>query len=517
MSAAQDKIRLQLRHISKRFPGVLANNDISLSVYPGEIHALLGENGAGKTTLMNIVYGLLHADSGEIFLHDQPIDIRTPREAIQKGIGMVHQHFMLVPTLTVAENIILGLRPFTKHLLDIKAIGQDITKVASKYGMRINPMELVSRLSVGVQQRVEIVKALYRGVDLLILDEPTSVLTPQETSELFDTLKNLTGNGLSIIFITHKLNEVMNVADRVSVLRDGKLIATKPASETDVNELAFMMVDREISLSFDKGGPGGDQPVLVVEDLTVSEKARNLIDHVSLKVCGREILGVAGVDGNGQNELALAITGLLRPTSGKILLDGLDITHKSVRRRNEAGLGHIPADRQKMGLVMDSAIDDNLILQVYHCPPFTNSWGLFNLKAIADNARRLVKAFDIRTRSIKTKLLHLSGGNQQKVILAREIDRNPRALVAVQPTRGLDIGATEYIHRLLLEQRAKGAAILLISTELEEVMALSDRIVVIYEGCIIGEVRSADSDIQKIGRMMAGLKDVQPAVDHARP
>ena len=504
--------RLYIKHISKQFPGVLANNDITLAIYPGEIHALLGENGAGKTTLMNIVYGLIHADSGEILLNDQHVDIRSPREAIEKGVGMVHQHFMLVPTLTVAENIILGVRPFNRHLLDMKDIERDIANVAAQYGMIINPGELVSDLSVGEQQRVEIVKALYRGVDLLILDEPTSVLTPQETTELFSTLKNLTHQGLSIIFITHKLNEVMNVADRVSVLRDGRLIATKPVSETNLNELAFMMVDRELSHSYDKEKPCGDNPILEVKHLTLRIKSRNILDDISLKVCSGEILGIAGVDGNGQHELALVIAGLLRPSSGKILLDGRDVTNKPVRKRNEYGLGHVPADRQKMGLVMDFNIADNLILQSYHSTPFTSALGFFNLNAISKHAQRLVNSFNIRTRSINTQLLHLSGGNQQKVILAREIDRNPRVLIAVQPTRGLDIGAIDYIHHLLLEQRDKGYAILLISTELEEVLTLSDRILVIYDGAIIGESPGGTVDIQKIGRLMAGIRSDDPSV-----
>ncbi|NPV74967.1 MAG: ABC transporter ATP-binding protein [Anaerolineae bacterium] len=499
--------RLEVKNITKRFPGVLANDNISLSILPGEIHALLGENGAGKTTLMNIVYGLVHRDSGEILINGMPVNIRSPREAIQHRVGMVHQHFMLVPTLTVAENVILGMRPFTHHLLDMREIEQDILKIAEKYGLQIKPSELISRLSVGEQQRVEIVKALYRGVDLLILDEPTAVLTPQETTELFKTIRSLTKQGLSIIFITHKLNEVMEVADRISVLRDGKLIATKSVQETDKDELAFLMVDRCISFTVEKPEMKRGEPVLVVKDLTVSDKFRTQVDHISFHVCSGEILGIAGVDGNGQNELALSLSGLLRPSSGKILLNGKDVTHESVRKLNRVGLGHIPADRQNLGLVMDFTVAENLILQRYYCSPFTTTLGFFDLAQIQENAQRLVREYDIRTRTTQTKLNHLSGGNQQKVILAREIDQKPKLLIAVQPTRGLDCGATEYIHQILVEQRNAGAAILLVSTELDEILALSDRICVMYEGKIMGELLNTGEDILRIGRLMAGVTD----------
>ncbi len=504
--------RLQVKNITKQFPGVLANDNISLSIYPGEIHAMLGENGAGKTTLMNIVYGLIQPDSGEIYVNGQPVKVRSPKEAIKQRIGMVHQHFMLVPTLTVAENIIMGMRPFTAHLLDIKEIEKDIIRVAKKYGMRIKPAELVNKLSVGEQQRVEIVKALYRGVDLLILDEPTAVLTPQEATELFETIKSLTDNGLSIIFITHKLNEVMQVSNRVTVLRDGKLIATKPVKDTDMDELAFMMVDRCVNFNVERPEVKIGSPIMIVENLVVRDKKRKYVDNVSFQVCSGEILGIAGVDGNGQNELALALTGLMHPTSGTLILNGKDVFHDSVRKLNQNGMGHIPSDRQNMGLVLDFTLAENLILQNYYRPPFTSGLGLFIPRVISDNAQRLIKEFDIRTRSAQTKINHLSGGNQQKVILARELDRKPKFLVAVQPTRGLDCGATEYIHRMLIEQRGKGAAILLISTELEEILSISDRIAVIYEGCIVGEVPGKGADIQKIGRMMAGLKAEELAV-----
>jgi simple sugar transport system ATP-binding protein len=353
---------------------------------------------------------------------------------------------------------------------------------------------------------VEIAKALYRGVDLLILDEPTAVLTPQETSDLFKTLRRLTNSGLSIIFITHKLNEVMAAADRVSVLRDGRLVATKPTQETDQGELAFMMVDRAVSFSYQKPEPAVGESVLVVDGLTVKEKAHKSVQDVSFEVRAGEILGIAGVDGNGQNELALAITGLLRPSAGRILLHDKDVTHRPVRQLNRAGLGHIPADRHKMGIILGFSVADNLILQKFYRRPFTSGLGILNRRAAAEYAQRLVASFDIRTSSIHTRLDHLSGGNQQKVVLAREIDQNPQVLVAVQPTRGLDVGAMEYVHRLLLEQRARGTAILLISTELEEILELSDRIDVMYGGRIVGQVSGGRADIQAIGRMMAGMQ-----------
>jgi ABC-type uncharacterized transport system ATPase subunit len=497
--------RLEIRNISKQFPGILANDGISLSVRAGEIHALLGENGAGKSTLMNIVYGLLQPDSGEIYLDNQLLKLQSPRDAIKHSIGMVHQHFMLIPKLSVAENIILGMRPFTQHLLDIRSIEKELSITARQYGMKINPSAIVNTLSVGEQQRVEIVKALYRGVSLLILDEPTAVLTPQETNELFDTLHQLTEKGLSIIFITHKLNEVMQTADRVSVLRDGRLIVTKNVADTNKEELAYMMVNRDVAFTLDRTHAEARGLVLKVKDLVVRGKTHQAVNKISFEVNGGEILGVAGVDGNGQHELALALTGLIPPDSGKIFLNGQDVTHKSVRHLNEAGLGHIPADRQEMGSVLDFSIADNLILREYYRSPYTSRFGIFNPRMIANNAQQLIRKFDIRTRNAQTKLGHLSGGNQQKVILARELNQNPLVLVAVQPTRGLDIGATEYIHKLLLEQRARGAAIVLISTELDEIFALSDRIAVIYEGNIVGEMSGKNPNIQKIGRMMGGV------------
>lgn len=498
---------LRLVNISKSFPGVKANNHISLSICRGEIHALLGENGAGKTTLMNIVYGLLHADEGEIYLNGKLLKINSPKDAIEHRIGMVHQHFMLEPTLTVTENIILGMQPLQTLLTDIHRYEQEIEKVAHQSKLQIDPSVLVSKLSVGEQQRVEIVKALYKGVDLLILDEPTAVLTPQETHELFQILKELTTQGLSIIFITHKLNEVMEVADRVSVLRDGRLTCTRNVQETDLNELAFMMVDRKVNFETYRPPRAAGEPVLEAVNLTVKRQGgRAAVDHVSLTVHAGEILGIAGVDGNGQKELVLAITGLVQPDGGKILLNGKDMTHRHVQQFIEAGMGHIPEDRHFMGLMLDFPVDDNLLLQNYNRPPFVRA-GLLDRNVISEHARRLVAMYDIKTRSIKTKVSHLSGGNQQRVIVGREMDRCPNLLIAVQPTRGLDIGATEYIHKKLVEQRTAGAAILLVSTELHEILALSDRICVIYEGRIIGELPNTGEDILRIGRLMAGVAD----------
>jgi simple sugar transport system ATP-binding protein len=505
-AAAAPVVRLQLKDITKRFPGLTANDRISLSVNRGEIHGLLGENGAGKTTLMNVLYGLYHADEGEIILDGRLVRIASPRQAIAHGIGMVHQHFMLVPTLSVAENIILGMRALSAPLTDLKTVEQDIAAVARKYGLKIDPAALVGGLTVGEQQRVEIVKALYRGADLLILDEPTAVLTPQETQELFATLKELTHQGMSIIFITHKLNEVMAVADRVSVLRDGRLIATVPTGQTNQHELAHMMVGREVSLTVNKTALAAGRPALEVEGLTVKDnKGQTLLANVSLHVCCNEILGIAGVDGNGQRELAHAITGLLRPSSGRISLNGREITGQSPHQIMAAGVRYIPEDRLAMGLVPDFSVADNFILKGYDSQPFTRS-GLLRPRSVLAHARRLVQAFDVRTRSVHTMVAQLSGGNQQKIVVGRELDAKPALLVAMQPTRGLDVGATEYIHQLLLAQRANGGAILLISTELEEVMELSDRIAVIYEGRIVGELPGGRANVQKIGLMMAGMK-----------
>lgn len=505
-------VRLRIEGVSKRFGSVQANDNISLDLYAGEILCLLGENGAGKSTLMNILYGLVRPDAGRIFLDGRPVTIHSPHQAIELGIGMVHQHFMLVPTLTVAENVILATRPLLSVrrlrdslLTDRRAIEQEVGEVAARYGMKIDPGALVSTLSVGEQQRVEIVKALYRGVNLLILDEPTAVLTPQETADLFKTLRQFAESGLSIILITHKLQEVMAISDRVVVLRDGRVVGQRITAETDTHELAELMVGRDVRLTVDKAPARPAAPVLVVRDLTVSdEHGRRLLDRLSLQVAGGEILGIAGVDGNGQRELALAIAGLLQPERGEILVDGRSLIGLTPRQIADLGVRHIPEDRQRMGLVLDFSISDNFVLKQFDRPPFTMH-KLLQPSAITAYAQRLIQRFDVRTPSPILPVASLSGGNQQKVVLGRELDSNPRVLIAAQPTRGLDVGATEYVHNALLAQRDAGAAILLISTELEEVLALSDRIAVIYEGRIVGEVPGDRANMQRIGLMMAGV------------
>jgi len=500
--------RLEVRNICKSFGSLKANDHISFRVLTGEVHCLLGENGAGKTTVMNIVYGLYRADQGQIFLDGKPITIRSPHEAIALGIGMVHQHFMLVPTLTVAENVIMGTRPLffsrASLLTNMTEIEQEVKSVADKYGLKVNPSALVSSLSVGEQQRVEIVKALYRGVRLLILDEPTAVLTPQETQELFNTLRILVRDGLSVIFISHKLNEIMAIGDRVTVLRDGKVVGERLVSQTNPQELAELMVGREVKLIVEKKSANPGEVMLIVENLSIEDHGVKLLQDVTFSVRSGEIVGIAGVDGNGQRELALALAGIIKPSAGAIKLSGVNLVGKSPAQIFRAGVCHIPEDRQTMGLVMDFSVAENFVLKNFSSPPFVRH-GLLHPKEIFSYASRLTKQFDVRTPSVKKSVDKLSGGNQQKIVLGREIDQKPKLLIAMQPTRGLDVGATEYIHQQLLAQRDRGAAILLISTELEEIMALSDRILVMYEGRIVGETSAERSNIEQIGLWMAGV------------
>ena len=495
---------LQLEGITKRFPGVLANDDIDFDLEPGEVHALLGENGAGKSTLMNILYGLYTPDEGRILLRGRPIDLGSTKAAIEHGIGMVHQHFMLIPVMSVAENIVLASEP--RHaavLLDYDAANRRVNELSQRYGLAVDPEARIDRITVGQQQRVEILKALYRGAEILVLDEPTAVLTPQEAQELFVIIRSLKDQGKSIIFISHKLNEVLEIADRVTTLRRGKLIATVPAAGATEEELARMMVGREVLLRVDKepARPGG--PLLEVEDLVVvDDRELEAVRGVSFTVHAGEILGLAGVDANGQAELIEAISGLRHAVSGRVVLDGKEITNAGAREVLNAGLGHIPEDRHRRGLVLPFSLTENLALHAYRHDP-DSRLGFLRLGKMLDRAKRLLVEFDVRGGSPTTAAGALSGGNQQKVVLAREIDGDPKVLIAAQPTRGLDVGAIEFVHRRLVEQRDAGRAVFLVSLELEEILSLSDRILVIYEGRIVGEFPPTATE-EELGFAMTG-------------
>ncbi len=495
---------LELRGITKRFPGVLANDRIDFDLRRGEVHALLGENGAGKSTLMNILYGLYRHDEGEILLNGRPADISSPHEAIDAGIGMVHQHFMLIPVMTVAENIVLAAEPRTAgFLLDTAGAERRVRELADQFRFAIDPHAQVQDITVGQQQRVEILKALYRQADILILDEPTAVLTPQEAVELFEILRRLVAEGMSVIFISHKLNEVLDIADRITVLRRGKKVDTVPREGATEAGLARMMVGREVLLHVDKGPASPAGELLRVEDLhVVDDRGLEAVKGVSLEVRGGEIVAVAGVDGNGQTELIDAITGLRKPASGRVAIAGKDLTGATAHRFLDEGEGHIPEDRHRRGLILDFTLAENLVLHDYQKAPFART-GFLNPRAIADSARRLLREFDVRGGSPATRASALSGGNQQKVVVAREVGRDPRVLIAAQPTRGLDVGAIEFVHRRLVEQRDAGKAVLLISLELEEVLSLADRILVIYEGRIVGEYDPSVTE-EELGIAMTG-------------
>jgi general nucleoside transport system ATP-binding protein len=498
---------VEMLGITKRFPGVLANNNIDFRLQAGEIHALLGENGAGKTTLMNILYGLYRPDAGRVLINGAEIQLNSPAEAIAHCIGMVHQHFMLIPVFTVAENIILGNETVRfRFFLDRKSAIKRISALSKEYGLDVDPLAYVKDLPVGTQQRVEIVKALYRHADILILDEPTAVLTPQEADEMFIVMRALAKQGKSIIFITHKLKEVFAVADRITVLRDGQVVGTTTPKEATPASLATMMVGRAVEFLVDRGvsNPAGD--VLAVQDLAVmSDRRAQAVDGVSFSVRAGEVLGVAGVEGNGQTELAEALTGLRPAHGGRVTVDGKDMTNATPRRMIEAGVAHIPEDRQKYGLVLSYPVADNLSLCTYYQPPFAKDHVL-NDKAILDNARQLIAEYDIRTPSALSPAGHLSGGNQQKAVVARELSRPIRLLVAAQPTRGLDVGSTEFIHKKIVEERSNGVAVLLVSAELDEIMSLSDRIAVMYKGKIIDILPAAEATREKLGLLMAGVK-----------
>ena len=506
MSTAQPSPpRLQMSGITKRYPGVIANNQISLDVKTGEIHALLGENGAGKTTLMNILFGLARPDEGEILLDGNPVQIADPADAISRGIGMVHQHFMLIPVLTVAENILLGAETMANAVfLDRREARRRIIELGKRFGFEVDPDAKVETLSVGWQQRVEILKALYREARILVLDEPTAVLTPQETVEIFAVLRRLAAEGHSIIFISHKLYEVLEIADRITVIRRGEVVGTRQPSQTNEDDLAALMVGREVQLAVDRGVSHPAEPVLTVENLTVkSDRGQEEVRGVSFTVRAGEILGIAGVAGNGQDELVEAITGLRRSNGGTINLAGQNIAGWDVRQRREHGLGYVPGDRQKYGLVLGFPISDNLVLTRYYHRPFTRGVQRQDA-AIEQWAQEKIKEFDIRTPSWEVPAGTLSGGNQQKVIVAREFSRDLKLLVLDQPTRGLDVGSIEFIHKQAVRKRDAGTGILLVSAELDEILELSDRIAVMYRGKIVALVDGRPTaNKEEIGLLMA--------------
>jgi len=495
---------LELRGITKRFPGVLANDHVDFDLRKGEVHALLGENGAGKSTLMNILYGLYKPDEGEIYLNGQRVEIDSPHKAIELGIGMVHQHFMLIPVMTVAENIVLASEPKAAGiLLDTAAAERRVRELADQFKFHIDPHARVQDITVGQQQRVEILKALYRGADILILDEPTAVLTPQEALELFEILNRFVAEGMSVIFISHKLNEVLEIADRITVLRRGKKVDTIPREGATEASLAKMMVGREVLLRVDKKPSSPGETLLQLEDVhVIDERGLEPVRGVSFAVRTGEIVAIAGVDGNGQTELIDAITGLTRPSQGKILVADRDLTKGSAHDYFEHGVGHIPEDRHRRGLVLEFTLGENLVLHDYDKQPFARH-GFFYPARVFSWARKLLQEFDVRGGNETTRASSLSGGNQQKVVIAREVSRNPQVLIAAQPTRGLDVGAIEFVHRRLVEQRDAGKAVLLVSLELEEVLSLADRILVIYEGRIVGEFDPSVSE-EELGIAMTG-------------
>src|SRR6266498_911947 len=496
---------LEMRGIMKRFPGVLASDHIDFDVKSGEVHALLGENGAGKSTLMKILYGLYHPDEGEILLNGKPVNILSPNDSINLGIGMIHQHFMLVQTLTVAENVALGLPSSRGALTDLDIVSKRIIELADIYGLKIDPSVYIWQLSVGQQQRVEIIKALYRGAALLILDEPTAVLTPQEVDELFVIMHQMVRDGHALIFISHKLHEVVEISNRVTVLRDGRKIGTRPTSEVTKQILANWMVGREIGFIPDRGNVKIGECRLQLDQLSSgSDRGTPGLRSVSLEVCSGEILGIAGVSGNGQRELAESITGLRKITAGRVILEGEDVTGFAPGDLTDRMLAYIPEERMRDSIIKNFSVAENMILREHHKQPYSRS-GFLNLHDISNHADELITKFHVKTPSRDTLAKNLSGGNIQKVVLAREISRNPRVILAAQPTRGLDIGATEYVREQLLVQRRQGAAILLISEDLDEILALSDRIAVIYEGEIMDILPRQDATPQKLGLLMAGV------------
>ena len=504
----EQQYAIEMLHITKKFPGIIANDDITLQLKKGEIHALLGENGAGKSTLMSVLFGLYQPEGGEIHKDGKKVEINDPNDANDLGIGMVHQHFKLVECFTVLDNIILGIEP-NKHGFLMKAEAKKkVEELSKKYGLYVDTDAVIEDISVGMQQRTEILKMLYRDNEILIFDEPTAVLTPQEITELMQIMKNLAAEGKSILFISHKLNEIMEVADRCTVLRKGKYVGTVDVKDTTKSELSRMMVGRNVEFVVQKEDAKPGDVILDIKDMTVASKLhkKNAVNKVSLNVRAGEIVCIAGIDGNGQTEFVYGLTGLEPVTEGRITLCGQDITNLSIRKRNQ-NMSHIPEDRHKHGLVLDYTLEDNMILQRYFETEFVSKAGFMNRKNIRAYAERLIEQYDIRSgQGPITVARSMSGGNQQKAIVAREIDKDPQLLVAVQPTRGLDVGAIEYIHKQLVKQRDEGRAVLLVSLELEEVMSVSDRILVMFEGEIVGELDPKKTTAEELGLYMAGVK-----------
>lgn len=495
---------VEMKNITKKFGDFTANDNINLTVHKGEVHALLGENGAGKTTLMNVLYGLYQPTSGEIYIRGEKTNIEDPNLAIKKGIGMVHQHFMLVQPFTVAENIILGMETTKGISLDMKKAVEDVKELSDRYGLYVDPDAKIEDITVGMQQRVEILKALYRGAEILILDEPTAVLTPQEIEELMGIMRNLTKEGKTIIIITHKLKEIKMVSDYCTIIRRGKHIDTVKVSETTQEDLASKMVGREVNFNVEKEDREKGELTLKIDDLVVKDnRGINVVDGLSLEINSGEILGLAGIDGNGQTELIEALNGLRKVESGKLIMNGNDITNKSPKEIFDNKISVIPEDRHKRGLILDFSMAENMILENYHKEPFAKR-GILSYNNIEKFAKDLIKKFDVRPENEKIKAKSLSGGNQQKVIISREVTNDPDLLIAAQPTRGLDVGAIEYVHNSLVEQRDKGKAVFLISLELDEVMNVSDRIAVIYEGKIVDIIDAKEADEKTLGLMMAG-------------
>ena len=500
---------IEMVNITKRFPGIIANDNVTLQLKKGEIHALLGENGAGKSTLMSVLFGLYQPEAGQIRKNGKEVVIRNPNDANALGIGMVHQHFKLVECFSVLDNIILGVEDTKNGFLQRDQARRKVMALSEQYGLQVNPDAIIEDISVGMQQRTEILKMLYRDNEILIFDEPTAVLTPQEIEELLQIMKNLAAEGKSILFISHKLNEIMEVADRCSVLRKGKYIGTVEIPSTTKAELSRMMVGRDVEFAVQKTPAHPTDVVLDVQNLTVASKVHknNAVKNVSFRVHAGEIVCIAGIDGNGQSELVFGISGLEPVTGGTVTMLGRDITHAPIRKRSLMGMSHIPEDRHKHGLVLDYTLEDNLILQRYFQPEFTNKAGFLRRKNIRTYAQRLIEQYDIRSgQGPITIARSMSGGNQQKAIIAREIDKDPQLLIAVQPTRGLDVGAIEYIHKQIVAQRDAGKAVLLVSLELDEVMTVSDRILVMYEGEIVGQLDPKTTTVEELGLYMAGAK-----------